>query len=75
MQHNMVTLPKSTRRERMISNVDVAGLQISEQDMRAMDNLDEGFISAWYVCLVRAGGRRLRWCEELTQRRNPTNAA
>ncbi|PWI73113.1 aldo-keto reductase family 1 member E1 [Purpureocillium lilacinum] len=74
MQHNMVTLPKSTRRERMISNVDVGGLQISEQDMRAMDNLDEGFISAWYVS-GPAGGSRLRWCEELTQRRNPTNAA
>ncbi|QPG94241.1 hypothetical protein C2857_005461 [Epichloe festucae Fl1] len=41
LQHDMITLPKSVRRERMVENADVAGFQLSGEDMSIMDGLDE----------------------------------
>lgn len=47
LQHNMVTLPKSAKRDRLIQNVQVNGFEISEADMAAMDDLDENLVTDW----------------------------
>ncbi len=39
LQHEVVVIPKSARRERIVDNVDVAGLVLTEAEMRAMDGL------------------------------------
>jgi diketogulonate reductase-like aldo/keto reductase len=47
LQHNFVTLPKSSRKERLIENASVNGFEISADDMKAMDDLDEGLVTDW----------------------------
>ncbi|KAJ6439784.1 FAD dependent oxidoreductase superfamily [Purpureocillium lavendulum] len=47
IQHGMVTLPKSSRRERLVENADVSQLVISEGDMAVMDGLDEKLVTDW----------------------------
>ncbi|KAI0165617.1 aldo-keto reductase family 1 member E1 [Xylariaceae sp. FL1272] len=47
LQHGLVPLPKSVRRERLIENVDVNSFKISDEDMRRMDGLDERLITDW----------------------------
>lgn len=49
LQHNMVTLPKSSRKERLIENVKVNGFEISDADMAALNELDENLVTDWYV--------------------------
>jgi 2,5-diketo-D-gluconate reductase A len=39
LQHEIVVIPKSARRERIIDNVDVSGLLLSADQMRAIDGL------------------------------------
>ena len=48
LQHGFVSLPKSSKRERLIENVDVGSIDISPDDMMAMDNLDEHLVTDWY---------------------------
>lgn len=43
----MITLPKSVRQERLIENASVADFEISEEDMSAMDSLDEKLVTDW----------------------------
>ena len=43
----MVTLPKSTRRERILENAEVESLDIDQEDMAAMDDLDENLVTDW----------------------------
>ncbi|KAH8909237.1 Aldo/keto reductase [Coniochaeta sp. PMI_546] len=47
LQHGFVSLPKSSRRDRLVENVDVGGLNISADDMAALDNLDEHLVTDW----------------------------
>lgn len=47
LQHEMITLPKSSRKERLIENASVNGFEISDEDMSAMDGLDEGLVTDW----------------------------
>lgn len=47
LQHGFVCLPKSSKRDRLIENVDVARLDISPDDMAALDNLDEHLVTDW----------------------------
>ena len=47
LQHDMVTLPKSVRRERLVENADVGGFEISGEDIQAMDGLDEYLVTDW----------------------------
>ncbi|KAM0324396.1 hypothetical protein ACHAQA_008178 [Verticillium albo-atrum] len=47
LQHNMVTLPKSTRKDRLIENADVNGFEITDGDMAAIDDLDENLVTDW----------------------------
>ena len=39
LQHEIVVIPKSARRERIVDNVDVAGLVLTEAEMKAIDGL------------------------------------
>lgn len=48
LQHGMITLPKSIRKERMMENADVANFEISADDMATMDGLDEKLVTDWY---------------------------
>ena len=45
LQHGFVPLPKSVKRERIIQNGNVGGFEISEEDMKAMDGLDEYLVT------------------------------
>ncbi|KUI62485.1 hypothetical protein VP1G_09619 [Cytospora mali] len=47
LQHNMVTLPKSVKKERLLENVNINGFEISKEDMAAMDAFDEGLVTDW----------------------------
>lgn len=47
LQHNMVTLPKSAKKERLVENVQVNGFEITEADVAAMDSLDENLVTDW----------------------------
>lgn len=53
----MVTLPKSVRRERLLENASVETIEISDEDMKIMDALDEHLVTDWYV--VRLGSQVL----------------
>lgn len=43
----MVPLPKSSNRDRLLSNADVGKFTISEEDMAAVDELDENLVTDW----------------------------
>lgn len=47
LQHGMVTLPKSAKRERLVENIKVNGFEISEADVAEMDGLDENLVTDW----------------------------
>ncbi|KAI0848950.1 aldo-keto reductase family 1 member E1 [Daldinia vernicosa] len=47
LQHGLVPLPKSTKRERQIENGQVGGFEISAEDMERMDGLDEKLVTDW----------------------------
>ena len=47
IQHGFVTLPKSARQDRLLSNADVGGFEISKEDMDTMDGLDEHLVTDW----------------------------
>ncbi|KAK1982387.1 aldo/keto reductase [Colletotrichum cereale] len=47
LDHNMITLPKSVRQDRLIENADVSGFEISKEDLAAMDALDEHLVTDW----------------------------
>ncbi|KAH8198618.1 hypothetical protein TruAng_007208 [Truncatella angustata] len=47
LQHGLVPLPKSARKERLIDNVKVGGFEISDEDMSKMDGLDEHLVTDW----------------------------
>ncbi|KAF1953908.1 Aldo/keto reductase [Byssothecium circinans] len=42
LQHGWVPLPKSDKRERIISNADVYGFELDDEDMEKLDGLDRG---------------------------------
>ncbi|KAL6409263.1 aldo-keto reductase [Ilyonectria robusta] len=47
LQHDLVTLPKSTRQDRMMENASVDGFELSDDDMAALDALDERLVTDW----------------------------
>jgi diketogulonate reductase-like aldo/keto reductase len=47
LQHNLVVIPKSARKERIIENSGVFDFNISEQDMERLDSMNENFRVAW----------------------------
>jgi len=42
-----VPLPKSVRKERIEENKNVEGIEISEEDMKRLEGLDEGLSTSW----------------------------
>lgn len=42
LQKNWVPLPKSDTPERIVANADVYGFELSAEDMKTLDDLDEG---------------------------------
>ena len=42
LQHEVVTIPKSTHAKRIAENADIFDFELSETDMKALDALDEG---------------------------------
>lgn len=47
LQHGFASLPKSTKRERLLENADVGGINISPEDMAELDGLDEHLVTDW----------------------------
>ncbi|KAF5521576.1 putative oxidoreductase [Colletotrichum aenigma] len=47
LQHEMITLPKSVRQERLIENADVGNFEISKEDLAVLDGLDERLVTDW----------------------------
>ncbi|KAH0429562.1 aldo/keto reductase [Colletotrichum camelliae] len=47
LQHEMITLPKSVRQERLIENASVGNFEISKEDLAVMDGLDERLVTDW----------------------------
>ncbi|GKT47600.1 putative oxidoreductase [Colletotrichum spaethianum] len=47
LDHNMITLPKSVRQDRLIENANVSNFEISKEDLDAMDALDEHLVTDW----------------------------
>ena len=49
LQHGLITLPKSTKKERVRENADVEGFTIDEKHMKELDALDERLVTDWYL--------------------------
>jgi diketogulonate reductase-like aldo/keto reductase len=47
LQHNLVTIPKSVREERIKENSQVFDYNLTTEDMRILDSLDENFRNSW----------------------------
>jgi diketogulonate reductase-like aldo/keto reductase len=47
LQHGYVPLPKSVRKERIVENAQVEDFEIDEDDMKALDALDEYLVTDW----------------------------
>lgn len=47
LQHGYVPLPKSVTKDRITENGKVGGFEIDEDDMNAMDGLDEYLVTDW----------------------------
>ena len=47
LQHEIVTIPKSTKEHRIVENADVFDFQLSDKEMERIDDLDEDFVTSW----------------------------
>ncbi|KAK4896643.1 hypothetical protein LTR27_005563 [Elasticomyces elasticus] len=47
LQHGYVPLPKSVRQERIVENSQIGQFAISDEDVKAMDALDEVLVTDW----------------------------
>ncbi|EXJ88550.1 alcohol dehydrogenase (NADP+) [Capronia coronata CBS 617.96] len=47
LQHGYIPLPKSVSKERIKSNADISHFEISGEDIKAMDGLDEYLVTDW----------------------------
>jgi methylglyoxal/glyoxal reductase len=47
LQHNLVTIPKSVREERIKENSQVFDYNLANEDMTMLDSLDENFRNSW----------------------------
>lgn len=51
LQHDYVPLPKSVRKERIIENGSITHFEISPDDMKTMDGLDEYLVTGKQILL------------------------
>jgi diketogulonate reductase-like aldo/keto reductase len=47
LQHDLIVLPKSTRPDRIAANADVYDFNLTDEQMRALDGLDENLVTGW----------------------------
>jgi methylglyoxal/glyoxal reductase len=47
LQHDLIVLPKSTRADRIAANADVYDFNLTDEQMRALDGLDENLVTGW----------------------------
>lgn len=47
LQHDIVTIPKSNQRDRILENADVFDFELADEEMTRLDGLDEDFITSW----------------------------
>ena len=47
IEHDLVVIPKSKRKERIIENADIFNFSLDESDMKILDSLDEGLRCSW----------------------------
>jgi len=47
LQHRLVVIPKSARRERILENADVFDFEITEEDMQLLDGFNENLRTCW----------------------------
>ncbi|KAH8693163.1 putative aldo-keto reductase [Talaromyces proteolyticus] len=47
LQHGYVPLPKSSQADRIVSNAQVGGFEIGDEDMQVLDGLDEYLVTDW----------------------------
>lgn len=47
LEHEIVVIPKSVKKERIYENADVFDFSISAEDMKALDALDENLVTSW----------------------------
>ena len=47
IEHDLVVIPKSARKKRIIENADIFNFSLDKSDMKILDDLDEGFRVAW----------------------------
>ena len=47
LQHDVVVIPKSANRQRIIEDADVYDFAISEEDMRTLDGFNENLRTCW----------------------------
>jgi diketogulonate reductase-like aldo/keto reductase len=53
LQHDLVVIPKSVRPERIRENADLFGFALDDEDMAALDALDERYRTSWDPTAVR----------------------
>ena len=47
IEHDLVVIPKSARKKRIIENADIFNFSLDKSDMKILDDLDEGFRCSW----------------------------
>jgi diketogulonate reductase-like aldo/keto reductase len=47
IEHELIVIPKSARKKRIIENADIFDFSLDESDMKILDDLDEGFRCSW----------------------------
>src|SRR3990172_4358583 len=47
LQHQLVVIPKSARRERILENADVSDFEITKEDMQILDGFNENLRTCW----------------------------
>ena len=47
LQHNLIVLPKSANKDRIIENASVFDFIISEEDMKTLDGFNENLRTCW----------------------------
>lgn len=50
-QHGYVPLPKSSKKERIVQNAEIGGFEISAEDMKTMDSLDEELVTGKVITI------------------------
>jgi diketogulonate reductase-like aldo/keto reductase len=47
IDHDLVVIPKSAHKKRIIENANVFDFELDESDMKILNNLNEGFRCSW----------------------------